>query len=61
MVKWCCQVVQDLISRGADVFARCRWTQMTPLHYAALFDSAPVVSILLNASRSVYISNFLAS
>jgi len=45
------EVVQDLISRGADVFARCRWTQMTPLHYAALFDSAPIVSILLNGSR----------
>ena len=46
-------MVQDLICRGADLFARCRWTQMTPLHYAALFDSVAIVKILLDASQAV--------
>ncbi len=47
------EVVQDLISRGADVFARCKWTQMTPLHYAALFDAAPIIQILVGASHAL--------
>ncbi|XP_032780625.1 CAP-Gly domain-containing linker protein 4 isoform X1 [Daphnia magna] len=51
------EVVQDLISRGADIYARCRWTQMTPLHYAALFDSEPITKILLNANQSVDIDS----
>lgn len=51
------KVVQDLISRGADIYARCRWTQMTPLHYAALFDSEPITKILLNANQSVDIDS----
>ena len=51
------EVVQDLISRGGDVYARCKWTQMTPLHYAALFDAAPILQILLNASQAMDIES----
>lgn len=51
------EVVQDLISRGADCYARCKWTQMTPLHYAALFDSAPITQILLAANEAVDIDS----
>ncbi|XP_046633510.1 CAP-Gly domain-containing linker protein 4-like isoform X2 [Daphnia pulicaria] len=51
------EVVQDLISRGADIYARCRWTQMTPLHYAALFDSEPITKILLNANQAIDIDS----
>ena len=47
------EVVQDLISRCADVYARCKWTQMTPLHYSALFDASAIIQILLNASQAV--------
>ena len=47
------EVVQDLISRCADVYARCTWTQMTPLHYSALFDASAIIQILLNASQAV--------
>lgn len=46
-----------MISRGADMYARCKWTQMTPLHYAALFDSAPIAQILLSASQAVDIDS----
>ena len=51
------KVVQDLISRGADLYARCRWTQMTPVHYAALFDSAAIMRILLNVSHAIDIDS----
>ncbi len=46
-----------MISRGADIYARCRWTQMTPLHYAALFDSEPITKILLNANQAIDIDS----
>ena len=36
-----------LLSRGAEVGALCRWTQMTPLHLAAFFDSDAVMQVLL--------------
>ena len=31
---------------------RCRWTDMLPVHYAAFFNSAPVIRVLLKASGS---------
>lgn len=49
--------MHDLISRGADIYARCRWTQMTPLHYAALFDSEPITKILLTANHAIDIDS----
>ncbi|XP_031557879.1 CAP-Gly domain-containing linker protein 3-like isoform X2 [Actinia tenebrosa] len=45
-------VVRELITKGVDVSQRCRWTDMLPLHYAAFFDIAPVIDILLKASKS---------
>ncbi|XP_077869503.1 CAP-Gly domain-containing linker protein 3-like [Saccoglossus kowalevskii] len=40
-----------LISKGADVSIRCRWTLMSALHYAVYFDVAPLVRLLLKASK----------
>ena len=34
------------IKQGANVTARCRWTDMTPLHYAAFFNCANVINVL---------------
>lgn len=36
---------------GADLSLRCKWTQMTALHYAAYFDVAPVITHLLMKSK----------
>ncbi|XP_074640389.1 CAP-Gly domain-containing linker protein 4-like isoform X2 [Tubulanus polymorphus] len=49
--------VQLLVDKGADVFIRCRWTNMTALHYAAYFDVPDVIRILLKASRCVDIES----
>ncbi|XP_070563228.1 CAP-Gly domain-containing linker protein 4-like isoform X2 [Ptychodera flava] len=40
-----------LINKGADVSIRCRWTNMHALHYAVYFDVAPLVRLLLKASK----------
>ena len=48
-----CKAVNLLISKGADVFIRCRWTNMSALHYAAYFDCPAVIRILLKASRGI--------
>ena len=48
-----CRMATLLLQRGADVFVRCRWTNMTPLHYAVFFDVAPVVRILLEHSNAL--------
>ncbi|KAK3754398.1 hypothetical protein QZH41_011174 [Actinostola sp. cb2023] len=45
-------VVSELIAKGVDVSLRCHWTDMLPLHYAAFFDIAPVMEILLTASNA---------
>ncbi|CAG0885810.1 unnamed protein product [Cyprideis torosa] len=44
------KVVELLLSRSASLSLRCRWTQMTPIHYAAFFDSPLVLRILLKKS-----------
>jgi hypothetical protein len=41
-----------LLFQGADVSLRCRWTDMLPVHYAAFFNSASVIRVLLKASGS---------
>ena len=46
-------VISLRLQQGADVFVRCRWTNMTPLHYAVFFDAAPVVKILLEHSNGI--------
>ncbi len=35
------------------MFVRCRWTHMSALHYAVYFDAAPVISLLLHASKAI--------
>ena len=45
------QVVKNLLELGASLDLRCRWTQMTPLHYAAYFDVGPIVTTLLMVSK----------
>ncbi|XP_076061206.1 CAP-Gly domain-containing linker protein 3-like isoform X2 [Oratosquilla oratoria] len=47
------QVVGNLLSLGADPRLRCRWTHMTALHYAAYFDVAPILSVLLQHEKGV--------
>ena len=43
-------LAQMLLSKGADVRTRCRWTDMSALHYAAFFNVGPVIDILLEAA-----------
>lgn len=40
-----------LLDKGADLYLRCRWTDMAAIHYAAYFDVAPVIELLLKASK----------
>ncbi|XP_046892444.1 CAP-Gly domain-containing linker protein 3 [Hypomesus transpacificus] len=41
----------QLISQGADVSLRSRWTNMNALHYAAYFDVPELIRVLLKASK----------
>ncbi|CAL1266511.1 unnamed protein product [Larinioides sclopetarius] len=46
-----------LLDKGADIHLRCRWTDMAAIHYAAYFDVAPVIELLLKASRGLDINS----
>lgn len=48
-----CRMVSLLLSMKANVFVRSRWTDMAAIHFAVFFDVAPVVEILLAASRRI--------
>ena len=48
-----CRMIRLLLSRGADPYIRCRWTNMAAIHYAIYFDVAPVVTVLLDATKAV--------
>ena len=48
-----CRMTNLLTSKGADVYIRCRWTNMTATHYATYFDVAPVLKILLKATKAI--------
>ncbi|XP_057290662.1 CAP-Gly domain-containing linker protein 4-like isoform X2 [Hydractinia symbiolongicarpus] len=50
-IETSCKVVKKLISLGANLIAKCRWTDMSALHYAVFFDIKPVVKILLDAGN----------
>ncbi|XP_029301535.1 CAP-Gly domain-containing linker protein 3 isoform X2 [Cottoperca gobio] len=41
----------QLITLGADVSLRSRWTNMNALHYAAYFDVPELIRVLLKASK----------
>ena len=43
-------LAQMLLTKGADVRTRCRWTDMNALHYAAFFNVGPVIETLLEAA-----------
>lgn len=47
------RTVEFLLTHGADVNVRCKWTQMTALHYSAYFDAAPVVQLLLEIAPDI--------
>ncbi|XP_021556502.1 CAP-Gly domain-containing linker protein 3 isoform X2 [Neomonachus schauinslandi] len=42
---------QQLLTLGADVTLRSRWTNMNALHYAAYFDVPDLVRVLLKGAR----------
>lgn len=45
------KITNYLVERGCDMTARCRWTDMTALHYSAYFDVSPVLAILLHHTK----------
>ena len=51
------KTVHLLAANGADLFSRCHWTDMTPLHVATYFDVAPVVDYLLTVSDRSHIND----
>lgn len=48
-----CRMVLFLLSKKADIFVRSRWADMAAIHFAVFFDVAPVVAILLSASKGI--------
>ncbi|CAH1243559.1 CLIP3 [Branchiostoma lanceolatum] len=51
------RLAELLISKGAEVRIRSRWTNMAALHYAAYFDVAVLISMLLKASGGRDVDN----
>uniref|UniRef100_A0A672H4F1 CAP-GLY domain containing linker protein 3 n=1 Tax=Salarias fasciatus TaxID=181472 RepID=A0A672H4F1_SALFA len=45
------RLTSQLISLGADVSLRSRWTNMNALHYAAYFDVPELIRVLLKAAK----------
>uniref|UniRef100_A0A3Q2WY86 CAP-GLY domain containing linker protein 3 n=1 Tax=Haplochromis burtoni TaxID=8153 RepID=A0A3Q2WY86_HAPBU len=45
------RLTTQLISLGADVSLRSRWTNMNALHYAAYFDVPELIRVLLKAAK----------
>jgi len=45
------KITSYLVDKGADLAAKCRWTDMAALHYATYFDVGPVLSILLHHTK----------
>ena len=44
-------MTKKLISLGANLDCRCKWTDMAALHYASYFDVGPVLTALLITSK----------
>lgn len=44
-------------SFDADVSLRCRWTDMSAIHYAVYFDVGPVLQYLLDFTQNQYIDD----
>ncbi|XP_053208559.1 CAP-Gly domain-containing linker protein 3-like isoform X2 [Panonychus citri] len=49
-VRAALRTVHLLISKGADIGIRCRWTDMAAIHYAVYFDVSEIVDYLLTIS-----------
>ena len=49
-VRAALRTVHLLISKGADLSIRCRWTDMAAIHYAVYFDVSEIVDYLLTIS-----------
>ena len=47
------RAMKKLLVAGASLESRCKWTDMTALHYASYFDVEPMVSGLLMVSKGV--------
>ena len=45
------QLISLLLESRATPELRCRWSDMTALHYAVYFDAAPIIALLLNATQ----------
>ena len=46
-----CKLVKILIAKGINIFEKCKWTDMSPMHYAVFFDIYEIVEILLDTSK----------
>jgi len=45
-------VAKLLLSKGINIYAKCKWTDMAALHYAVFFDIPSIVEILLEVSNA---------
>lgn len=50
-IKAALRAVHFLVSNHADISIRCRWTDMTAIHYAVYFDVSEIVDYLLTISN----------
>ncbi|VDO62160.1 unnamed protein product [Schistosoma curassoni] len=48
-----CRIANYLLDEGANLEARCKWTDMTPLHYAAYFDCPLLADLLINRGACI--------
>ncbi|CAG2165678.1 unnamed protein product [Oppiella nova] len=57
-VEMALKTAQYLVeSFNADVSLRCRWTDMSAIHYSVYFDVAPVLQYLLDKTENVLIDD----
>ncbi|XP_023229488.1 CAP-Gly domain-containing linker protein 3-like [Centruroides sculpturatus] len=47
------ETVKMMLDKGADTRLKCRWTDMTALHYAVYFDVVPVLEVLLETDKNI--------
>ncbi|XP_023229484.1 CAP-Gly domain-containing linker protein 4-like [Centruroides sculpturatus] len=50
------ETVKMMLDKGADTRLKCRWTDMTALHYAVYFDVVPVLEVLLETDKNIDIN-----
>ncbi|KAH8857664.1 CAP-Gly domain-containing linker protein 4 [Schistosoma japonicum] len=57
--KAACRIANYLLDEGASLEARCKWTDMTPLHYAAYFDCPLLADLLIDRGACISARSFL--